>query len=122
MATRTASSVGPQAWQFARRLQATLGAERVLLFGDHIHGNADPDSDYEFIIVAAAFQPLELWERERGLRQHWYDVGGDGPLSLRCFTPEEFEQARGRISLVSAVLPEAIDLLPPTPTESASVA
>jgi hypothetical protein len=32
-------------------------------------------------------------------------------MDLICLTPEEFEEASRRITLVSAVLPEAIDLL-----------
>ena len=32
-------------------------------------------------------------------------------MDLICLTPEEFEQARNRITLVAAVLPEAIELL-----------
>lgn len=39
-------------------------------------------------------------------------------MDLICLTPEEFEQARHRITLVAAVLPEAIDLLPARETEA----
>jgi hypothetical protein len=38
---------------------------------------------------------------------------GDALLDLICLTPEEFEEARHHVTLVAAVLPEAIDLLPP---------
>jgi hypothetical protein len=34
-------------------------------------------------------------------------------MDLICLTPEEFENALHHITLVAAVLPEAIDLLPP---------
>ena len=33
-------------------------------------------------------------------------------MDLICLTPEEFEEARQKITLVAAVLPETIDLLP----------
>lgn len=32
-------------------------------------------------------------------------------MDLICLTPEEFAEAQERISLVAAVLPEAVDLL-----------
>lgn len=45
----------------------------------------------------------------------FYDVGGNAPMDLICLTPEEFEQASKRITLVREVLPEAIDLLAEQP-------
>ena len=51
-------------------------------------------------------------KREIGLRDIFYAVGGNAPLDLICLTPQELEQARQRITLISAVLPEAVDLLP----------
>ena len=48
------------------------------------------------------------------LCRRWYGAGGDGPVGFICLTPEEFDDARTRISLIAAVLPEAIDLLPVT--------
>ena len=33
-------------------------------------------------------------------------------MDLICLTPEEFAEAQRRITLVAAVLPEAIELLP----------
>ena len=44
-----------------------------------------------------------------------WDVGGDAPLDLICLTPDEFESAKRRITLVAEVLPEAIDLLAEEP-------
>lgn len=35
-------------------------------------------------------------------------------MDLSCLTPEEFALARERITLVAAVLPEALELLPGT--------
>ena len=48
-----------------------------------------------------------------GLRHLWREAGGSGPVDLFCLTPDEFENARSRISLVAAALPEAINLLSP---------
>lgn len=99
--------------RFAERLQDHIGARRVPLFGSHARGQAQDDSDYDLIVVSPRFADSEPPRRGRGLRQLWYAVGGDGPMDPICLTPEEFAPARGRITLVVAVLPEAIDLLPP---------
>lgn len=83
----------------------------MLLFGSHARGHARPDSDYDVIIVSPEFAGVRRRDRGLGLRDLFYEVGDHAPLDLICLTPEEFEQARHKITLVAAVLPEAIDLL-----------
>ena len=116
---RTSTSVDPALRRFAERLRAELGAERVLLFGSHARGTAAPDSDYDLIIVAPHFRAIPELKRGIGLRDLYYDAGGNAPLDLFCLTPQEFDYASTHITLVNAVLPEAIDLLPvPTKREA----
>lgn len=99
--------------RFAVGLRERLKAERVLLFGSQARGGARPDSDYDFIIVASHFEGMNRRERPVGLHQLFYEaVGGRAPIDLFCLTPAEFDEARNRITLVAAVLPEALDLLP----------
>jgi predicted nucleotidyltransferase len=107
------SGLAPSLVRFAERLRDELGAERVLLFGSHARGTAYHDSDYDLIIVADHFRPIPVLKRQVGLREMFYGVGGHAPMDLICLTPEEFESAQRRITLVAAVLPEAIDLLEP---------
>jgi hypothetical protein len=102
--------------RFAQRLRSDIGAERVLLFGSQATGRARPDSDYDLIIVAPCFGSIPKIKRGIGLRSLYYREGGDSPLDLFCLTPEEFQWASAHITLVSAVLPEAIDLLPDSPS------
>ncbi|HVC32024.1 MAG TPA: nucleotidyltransferase domain-containing protein [Chloroflexota bacterium] len=99
---------------FAECLRSELGAERVLLFGSRARGTAERVRDYDFIVVARSFEGIHILDRGRGLRDIFYEVGGYAPMDLICLTPEEFEEARHRITLVAAVRPEAIDLLAPT--------
>ena len=110
------NTLDPALLRFARRLHDELGAERVLLFGSFARGTAYHDSDYDLIIVSDHFASIPPLQRQAGLRQMFYDVGGHAPMSLVCLTPEEFEVARGRATLVAAVLPEAVDLLEPETT------
>lgn len=114
---RAVAAVDPSLKRFAQRLRAELGAERVLLFGSHARGTAQPGSDYDLIVVAERFAALPRLKRAAGLRDIFYGVGGNAPLDLVCLTPAEFARARQQITLISAVLPEAVDLL-----ESATVA
>ena len=84
----------------------------MLLFGSHARGTADPDSDYDLIVVAEHFAAVPRLKRSIGLRDLYYQAGGSAPLDLICLTPQELEEARHRVTLIAAVLPEAIDLLP----------
>jgi uncharacterized protein len=99
--------------EFASTLRKTVSAEHVLLFGSRAKGTWDGESDYDFIIVSPRFEGQSRRERPVELYRHWYEAGGDAPIDLFCVTPEEFEEARNRITLIAAVLPEAIDLLAP---------
>lgn len=103
--------------KFAGRLHDDIGARRVMLFGSHATGRAAPDSDYDLIVVATGFESVPRLRRSIGLRDIFYEVGGNAPLDLICLTPAEFEQAKGRATLVAAVLPEAIDLLAEEPAD-----
>ncbi len=104
-------SLDPSIKRFAERLRDQIGAQRVLLFGSQATGRAQPDSDYDLIIVADSFRAVSKFERHTGLRRIFRSAGGSAPLDLFCLTPEEFDWASTHITLVHAVLPEAIDLL-----------
>jgi predicted nucleotidyltransferase len=109
----TRNLVCPGVYRFAKRLHDQLGAEHVYLFGSRARGQQRQDSDYDFIIVSRQFEGVHRRRRALGLRQIFYEVAGPAPIDLICLTPEEFELARSRITMVASVLPEAIDLLAP---------
>ena len=104
--------------RFAERVRSEIGAEHVYLFGSHATGRARPDSDYDLIVVADSFDSVPLQRRGMGLRDLFYEVGGNAPMDLICLTPKELEAARTRITLVAEVLPEAIDLLAEKPASA----
>lgn len=107
----TQSTIEPALERFAQKLSAEIGAERVLIFGSRARKQAQPDSDYDLIIVSHQFSGTAPLLRGIGLRPLWYEAGGVGPMDLICLTPEEFDEAQQRITLLAAILPEAIDLL-----------
>jgi acid stress-induced BolA-like protein IbaG/YrbA len=109
----TLTSIAPAVRRFAERLRHEFGAERVLLFGSRARGTAMRDSDFDLIIVSNAFRSIPRLERGRDVRALFAELGGHAPLDLICLTPAEFAEARTQITLVNAVLPEALELLPP---------
>lgn len=109
--TAATTSVEPALSRFAERLRDEIGAERVLLFGSRARGDPRPDSDYDLFVVASAFRGIEEVRRPVDLYAIFYDSGNRAPVDLFCLTPEEFDYASSHITLVNAVLPEAIELL-----------
>ena len=107
----TTIKLDPAVTRFAKRLSEDIGATAVLLIGSRARGTNDADSDYDIIIVSELFTGVDRFERQRGLKLLFYEVGGFAPMNLYCLTPEEFESGKNRNTMLADVLPEAIDLL-----------
>jgi predicted nucleotidyltransferase len=97
--------------RFAISLRERFDVERVLLFGSRARRDAAQDSDYDFIVVGDRFAGVHPLNRSVGIHDIFYETAGIAPLDLICVTPDEFEEAKGCVSLIAAVLPESIDLL-----------
>lgn len=76
--------------KFARLLARRYGA-RVYLFGSRARGTATPESDYDVVAVARAFEGQRPITRALDRYELWHEAGGWGiALDLHCYTPEEF--------------------------------
>jgi hypothetical protein len=101
--------------RFAERLHDELGVERILLYGAFKRDFASSGCEYRIILVSSHFEGVDELDRPLGVHDVFYEAGGDAALNLTCLTPDEFDQAKRRASLVRAVLPAAIDLLAEEP-------
>ena len=86
--------------RITRTIVERFNPERIVLFGSHARGDADPESDVDlFIEMESTKKPPERAieiDRVFGLR--------DWPMDLFVYTPEEVERFRGVIgTLVSIV-------------------
>lgn len=107
----TTVKLDPAVVRFAHRLSEDVDATTVLLFGSHATGTNDVDSAYDIIVVSEQFVGVDPFQRGLELKFLFYEVGGFAPMHLFCVTPEEFEKGKTHITMLAAILPEAIDLL-----------
>lgn len=91
--------------RFRQRLEEVLPVEHLIVFGSTVVGPRHADSDVDLILVSSAFRGQDYRERYPPLADLW-DAGM--PLDLICLTPEEFEERREGITLVSVALREGV--------------
>lgn len=96
---------------FARTLQTAHGFSGVWLLDARDGQMTTPDGEYRMLLVSSHYRTLEPRERQIGLHDIFYGLGGFAPLDLICLTPEEFEGTKNRPTRVQSVMPDAIDLL-----------
>jgi hypothetical protein len=97
---------------FLARVQTSFPLERALLFGSRARGDELCESDYDVLLVSAAFEGMRFTERLAAVRDLWTHPGR---LEALCYTPAEFERKRREIGIVAEAVREGRDLpLPPS--------
>jgi predicted nucleotidyltransferase len=90
--------------EMVRRLVAELQPERIYLFGSRARRDADPDSDYDLLVVVPT---SDLPPHRRDLLAFRALSGVGAPKDVLVLTHKEFEsRARAASSLPSTVLRE----------------
>jgi len=91
MGSQAAAQSKVERWlgRLPRRLKRR-GVEAAYLFGSRAHGNADPESDIDLIVVAASERPFV--DRFRDFPELW--LGAPAAVDLLIYTPEEFARQR----------------------------
>ena len=81
--------------------------EKVYLFGSRALGNPNKWSDVDLMIVSKKFNGKRILERSPELYLKW-DI--NYPVDFLCYTPEEFYKLSKKISIVSEVIKECIEI------------
>jgi hypothetical protein len=92
---------------FKGRVAGILGIERMILFGSRAAGRPRKWSDIDLLIVGRKFSGKKFYKRSPILYNYWKL---NYPVDFLCYTPEEFEKERKRISIVSEALREGIEI------------
>ena len=96
-----ASAHGEQLDAAVRRLVAALRPERIYLFGSRARGDADQDSDFDFLIVVS-----EVVGSPYRLHRRAYDVlwGLGAAVDVLVVSRARFERQRGVVASLPATV------------------
>ena len=92
---------------FAKRLQADLAPERVILFGSRARGDDWKRSDYDFIIVSEQFEGMHWLDRISRVVRLWESLSDIDALP---YTPQEFKLKAKSSSVVKTALKHGISI------------
>lgn len=102
------SEITPILKEFRRRVAKKYGVERMILFGSRATGKGRKDSDIDLLVVCRRKGKLKLLSQ---LYHEWHIVQQIGyPVDFLCYTPQEFEDLRKRITLVREAVKEGVEV------------
>ncbi len=91
--------------KFKQKLEKKIEVQKMILFGSYARGDYKKESDVDLIIVSSDFRKISFPKRSWDFYNLW-DI--DMPVDYLCFTPEEFEKQKRKVSIVSMALKEGI--------------
>ncbi len=91
--------------KFKQALQKEISVSKLILFGSVADGTATNDSDVDLIIVSPAFSKLNFFKRGALMYDYWKPLLA---VDFLCFTPEEFEQRKKGVTIVSHALKHGV--------------
>ena len=81
--------------------------EKMFFFGSRAIGKPHKWSDVDLVVVSKNFHKKGLLERAPPLYMGW---SIDYPVDFLCYTPEEFNKLKKRISIVSEAVRTGIEI------------
>lgn len=94
--------------EFVRKINRSFKLEKAILFGSRARGDNLVHSDYDLVLVSKGFQGIFFTKRMALVSLEW-----DEPWKLEalCYTPEEFQEKKHQIGIVSQAFKEGIAII-----------
>jgi hypothetical protein len=93
--------------KFISKLNSEFKIQNTIFFGSRTREKSKRESDIDLIIVSKDFKKMNFIERAARMYDFW-DM--DYPVDFLCYTPEEFNKLKRRVSIVRQALNEGIVL------------
>ena len=91
--------------KFRSRLSRHFPVKEVIFFGSRARGESKKWSDFDIIVVSDEFANKKSFERGIGFYDFWEE---DYPVDFLCYTQEEFNKLKKRISIVREAISTGI--------------
>ena len=91
--------------EFKKKLEKKISVEKIVLFGSRANGKPNKWSDFDIIIVSNKFRGEKSFKRGIGFYDYWKE---DYPVDFLCYTPEEFNKLKNRITIVREAMKRGI--------------
>ncbi len=85
-----------------------INVEKAIFFGSRAKGNFYEDSDFDLIVVSKEFKNLKLGRRVLLAYRFWEN---NSALEVLCYTPEEFEERKDGLNIVSEAIKTGIEMI-----------
>ena len=90
-----------------KEFKKKTGVKRLILFGSAAKGKMTEHSDIDLLLVSQKFANKKRYKRPLKLYDHWTL---DYPVDFLCYTPEEFEKLKKRVTIVREAVLEGIEI------------
>ncbi len=91
--------------EFKKDLSRDVSVDKMVFFGSRARGDFKKESDIDLIIVSKDFENRNFLKRAVGMHKYWEL---DYPVDFICYSTNEFESLKKRISIVSHALKEGV--------------
>ena len=92
---------------FKKNLNNDIPIKKMILFGSRSKGKTGKDTDIDLIIVSQKFRGLDFFKRGAKMYDYW---SLRYPVDFLCYSPEEFEREKKRISIVKQAVEEGVEI------------
>ena len=93
--------------EFKKKISKYLPIHKLILFGSRAKGKTHKDSDFDLIIVSEDFEGKKSFKRGIGFYNYW---NIDYPVDFLCYTPQEFNKMKNKITIVKNAVKEGIEI------------
>lgn len=91
--------------KFIENLSKDFSIQNIILFGSRASHKFRENSDVDLMIVSKDFYGMDFFERGAKMYNYW---NIDLPVDFICYTPEEFNNLKKKISIVKEALSSGI--------------
>ena len=93
--------------KFKKDVSEKIPIKKIILFGSRARGKVHKWSDFDILIVSSKFRGIDSFKRSPLFYSYWdYDY----PVDFLCYTPEEFNKLKKRITIVREAIKTGVEI------------